>query len=179
MKTELIEREKYERVTNILYPFSGLDKIDSEIVANAAQRGKRVHDSCEGIVNGLGKFCDDDIEGYINSFMKWWEKGHKVMYVEKRFWDDEYKITGQVDFILDTPEGIAIVDLKTSYKPSKTWQAQGCAYAMLAKKAGLDVKKIYFIHLDKRGEEPKVYSYDVNDDFFLAILMVYRYFWGE
>lgn len=175
-----MDRDSYFRVTNILYPFSGLDKIDPSIVAHAAERGTKVHKICEGIIQGLGEFgIDEETEQYVESFKKWWEKGHEVIVMEKRFWCDELRITGQVDLILKTPgidEGLAIVDLKTSSKPSPTWQAQGSAYAYLAKKAGYDIRKIYFIHLLKTGKEAKIYEYPVDDGFFLDIYKVWNHF---
>mgnify|MGYP001597964535 CR=1 FL=1 len=167
-------------MTNVLYPFSGLDKINVNVLANAADRGTRVHKICEGIVQGLGELgVDDETKGYVDSFKLWWEKGHHVLMIEQRFWDDELKITGQVDLILRIPEGLAIVDLKTSSKPSKTWQAQGSAYAYLAKKSGHDIQKIYFLHLNKDGKEAKVHEYPVDDSFFLAILRVWIHFYQK
>ena len=46
--------DKHIRVTDILSPFSGLDRVPKDILANAARRGSRVHDVCEAIVKGLG-----------------------------------------------------------------------------------------------------------------------------
>lgn len=161
-------RQDYLRVTNILYPFSGLDKINPEVLAHAANRGTKVHKICEGIMSGLGEYgIEEETQGYIDSFKLWWEQGHKIVLMEKRFWCDVLKITGQVDLVLDTQEGLAILDLKTSSKPSKTWQIQGCAYAYLAKEAGYDIKKIYFLHLNRYGKPPKIYEYPVDASFFL------------
>jgi hypothetical protein len=172
-------RENYTRVTNVLYPFSGLEHINADVVAHAAERGSKVHKICEGIIQGLGELgVDDETRGYVESFKKWWEKGHEVLMMEKRFWDDELQITGQVDLILRTPDGLAIVDLKTSSRPSATWPAQGSAYAYLAKKAGHDIQKIFFLHLNKAGREAKLYEYPVDDSFFLAILRVWAHFFG-
>lgn len=180
MITNIHSREDYIRVTKILYPFSGLDKIDPEVVAHAADRGTRVHKICEGIISGIGEFgVDNETWGYVESFKKWWFTGINVVAMEQRFWDDELHLTGQVDLIIETPEGLAIVDLKTSSRPSKTWQAQGCAYAYLAKNAKYDIKKIKFIHLNKHGKEPKIYEYDVDDGFFLACYRVYNHFFKE
>lgn len=162
----------------MLYPFSGLDKIDPWVVANAAERGTKVHKICEGIVQGIGELgVDEETYGYVESFKKWWSQGHEVIEIEKRFWDDELMITGQVDFIIHTPEGLAVADLKTSYKHSLTWQLQGCAYAMLAKKSGYNIKKIIFIHLKKDGKPPRIYEYPVDDSFFLAVLRVWEHFY--
>lgn len=172
--------EKYTRVTSILYPFSGLDKINVSILAKAADRGTRVHKICEGIMTGLGELgVDDDTRDYVESFKKWWNKGHNVKAVEKRFWCSQLKITGQVDLILDTQDGLAIVDLKTCSRPSKTWPLQGAAYAYLAKKAGYDIKKIYFLHLLKSGKEAKVYEYPIDDLFFFSILRVWEHFYKK
>ncbi len=173
-------RENYLRVTKVLYPFSGLDKIDADVVAHAAERGTKVHQICEGIMQGLGEHgIDDETWGYVESFKKWWEAGHDIVLMEQRFWDDELQLTGQVDLILRVDGELMIVDLKTSSKPSKTWQGQGCAYAYLAKKSGYDVKRIGFLHLNKHGKEPKLIEYPVDDSFFLTILRVWQHFYQK
>ena len=164
-------------MTNILYPFSGLQGIDAQIVANAARRGTKVHKICEGIISGIGELgIDEETEGYIESFKQWWAQGIKPIEMEKRFWNDELGITGQVDLIIETPEGQAIVDFKTSSKPSKTWPVQGAAYAFLAKDAGYDIKKIIFLHLNKKGNQPKSYEYPIDDSFFLSVYKTYKHF---
>lgn len=177
MNLEQKSIENYLRVTNILYPFSGLQNIDAEIIENAAERGTKVHKICEAIISGLGDIgVHDETWGYVESFKKWWNNGIDVVEMEKRFWDDELYLTGQVDLIIRTDEGLAIVDFKTSSRPSKTWPAQGSAYAYLAKNAGYDIKKIIFLHLNKHGKEPKIYEYPIDDSFFLAIFRTYKHF---
>jgi hypothetical protein len=173
-------RENYIRVTTVLYPFSGLQNIDADVLAHAAARGTKVHKICEGIVSGIGEIgVDDETWGYVESFKKWWDKGVEVVEMERRFWDDELCFTGQVDFIIKTSEGLAIVDIKTSSRPSKTWEAQGSAYAYLAKNAGYDIKRIYFLHLNKHGKEPNIIEYPVDDSFFLAIFRIYKHFYHK
>ena len=174
------ENEGFTRVTSILYPFSGLDKIDPEIVANAADRGTRVHKICEAIIHGYGELgVEEETRPYVESFKQWWNLGHKVIAMEQRFWCRELMITGQVDLILETPEGLGIYDLKTSSKPSKTWEVQGTAYAYLARKAGYDIKKICFIHLQKTGRQPKLYEYPINESFFFAVHQVWNRFFNK
>lgn len=171
-------RENYVRVSHVLYPFSGLQHINADVVAHAAERGTKVHKTCEAIILGLGELgVDEETQPYVESFKKWWEKGVEVIELEKRFWDDKLRLTGQVDLIIKTDEGLVIADLKTSSKPSKTWPAQGSAYAYLAKNAGYDIKKIHFIHLNKTGKAPKIYEYPVDDSFFLAIFRTYKHFY--
>lgn len=175
-----MSREKYKRVTEVLYPFSGLDKIDTEVVRKAGERGTKVHKICESIASGLGELgVDTETYGYVESFKKWWGDGLNVVLMEHRFWCDELQITGQIDFLIQTHDCLEIVDIKTSYKPSKTWPAQGAAYAYLCKKAGYDVKKIKFLHLSKNGTTPKIYEYPVDDSFFFSILRVFIHFFNN
>lgn len=174
-----MKRENYLRVTETLYPFSGLQNIDQEIVQKAARRGTKVHKICEAIASGLGEMgVTDEVKGYIDSFKIWWGEGRKIAAMEERFWDDTLFLTGQVDFILEEPEGLVICDLKTSYAPSKTWMPQGCAYAYLAKSAGYPIKGIKFIHLNKQGKPPKVHTYEMDETIFLACLLVYTQFFA-
>lgn len=164
-----MSRENYLRVTNVLYPFTDLHKIDAGVLARAADRGTRVHKICEAIMTGLGDFgTEEDVKGYVESFKKWWGEGKDVVEIEKRFWCDTHAITGQVDFIMNTDEGLAIVDIKTSSKPSKTWPIQGSAYYYLARLGGFDIQKIFFLHLKKDGKEPNLISYTPDESFFSA-----------
>lgn len=168
------------RVTEILSPFSGLDRIPKDILANAAKRGTKVHDICEGIVKGLGEWgIDDETRGYVHSFKKWWETGIKVLALEQRFYCSELMITGQVDMIIESEEGAIILDLKTSSKPSKTWPLQGSAYAYMARKNGYDIRGIHFLHLNKHGMKPDLYVYDDQFDLFKKCLDIFKHFWRK
>jgi len=172
--------KEYLRVSEVLYPFSGLGTIDKSIVDNAARRGTKVHKICEAIIEGLGEIgVDDEAKGYVESFKKWWLLGHEVYCMEHRFWDDTHDITGQVDLIIENEDGLSIVDLKTSYKPSKTWPNQLSAYALLARNTGLKIDRIMIIHLNKHGKDPTVYEYEIDTDLFLEILKIYKYFFTD
>ena len=73
-------------MTEVLYPFSGLDKIPAHIVENAGRRGTVVHGICEGIVRGLGEWdVTEEARPYIDSFKQWWKEDIVVVDVEKRF----------------------------------------------------------------------------------------------
>jgi hypothetical protein len=177
--SELKELENYLRITQVLSPFSGLDKIDPYVLQNAADRGTRVHKICESIISGLGEFGNgEETWGYVESFKQWWATNPQVVVMEERFFDEDEKITGQVDLIIQIDEGLAIVDLKTSSRPSKTWAPQGSAYAYLARKKGYDIKKIFFLHLNKHGKAPKLIEYPINEKFFFEILNVFNHFYG-
>lgn len=171
---------RYLRVTEILSPFSGLEKIDPYVVKNAADRGTRVHKACEAIIDGLGEWdVDEEIFGYVESFKKWWALGHKVLSMEQRFKCSELMITGQVDLIIEKPEGAIILDIKTPLKPSKTWPLQGSAYAYMARKAGYPIKGIHFLQLSKTGTNPTIHVYDDQFDLFKKCLDVFNHFYRK
>ena len=171
---------KYTRVTEVLYPFSGLQSIPEHIVMHAAERGTKVHNICESIMKGLGDWdVDDETRPYVESFNKWWSLGHKVLSIEQRFFCSELMITGQVDMIIETDNGAVILDLKTSSKPSKTWPLQGSAYAYMARQAGYDIKGIHFLHLSKLGKEPTLYVYDDQFELFKKCMDVYKHFFEK
>ena len=172
-----INIDDYTRVTQVLYPFSGLDKVDPKILEKAANRGTRVHDICESIARNLGEWGnDEETKGYVDSFKIWWSQGVKVLAIEERFFCNDLMITGKVDMIIEVNGEAIILDLKTSAKPSKTWALQGSAYAYMARKNGYDIKGIQFLHLHKFGAEPRTYDYDDSFDLFSKCLHVYRYF---
>lgn len=168
---------KYLRVTEILYPFSDLGKIDVAVLQNAARRGTKVHKICESIMEGLGEWgVDDEVRGYVDSFKQWWKKGHEVVEIEKRFYDDDLGITGQVDMILKNETGMTILDLKTPAKSSKTWPLQGSAYALMARKYGFPINKIQFLQLKKDGKAPKLHEFEDHSELFLKTLDVFNHF---
>lgn len=172
-----MSEKRYLRVTEILSPFSGLNNINPNVLQHAANRGTRVHKACEAIVEGLGDWSiDDEIYGYVESFKKWWDEGHKVLSVEQRFFCSDLMITGQIDLILEEGDGAVILDIKTPVRPSKTWPLQGAAYAHMAKKSGYNIKGIHFLQLLKDGSHPKLHIYEDQFELFKQCLEVFNYF---
>ena len=176
----------YLRVTEVLAPFSGLHKVPAHFVENAALRGTRVHEICEAIVAGLGKWdITDEVAGYVESFERWWQPSIKVLALEDRFYDHNEKITGKVDLIIDLHGRPTIIDIKTASRFSKTWPVQGAAYAGLASAAtGLAIEDVIFLHLDKHGAIPTLHEMNAADivkhaEIFYSCLDAARYFAGE
>lgn len=167
------------RVTEILYPFSGLKHVDPTILENAAVRGTKVHSICEGIMQGIEWDVPEEYKGYVDSFMDWYVERPKVISQEQRFFCDDLMITGQVDVITETKDGCVIVDLKTSQRESRSWLLQGSAYSYLAKKAGYKIVDILFLKLERDGKAARRFYYDENFTLFRETLNVYRYFWGK
>lgn len=171
----------YARVTEILYPFSGLGSIDKDVLKNAADRGTRVHKACENIMQGLDWEHDPEVQGYVDSFHQWWKGGmcHQIIAIEKRFYDIELMITGQVDLILSGENSPYILDIKTPANPSKTWPIQGAAYAYMARKSGIPVRNVQFLQLFKDGKKPKLHEYDPDEyiDLFKKTIEVFTHFY--
>lgn len=169
----------FTRVTECLYHFSGLSKINPEILANACKRGTIVHSICDAIIEGIGTGeIFPECEGYILSF-KSWVINKKFIPKPARFYDNELMLTGECDAIYEEDGKLVVVDFKTSAKESKTWSLQGSAYMHLAKICGYEISRIEFIKLDKGGKKAKTYIYDHDFETFHACLKVYRHFYKQ
>lgn len=182
----------YTRVTEVLYPFSNLGKIDPTVVKKAADRGTVVHMLCDGIISGVGAFeaksllnyCSGEedreqekfkIDGFMKSFMQW-QEDKSFLEKPERFHCDKYMITGECDAIYQDDDGLVLVDFKCPVSESKTWALQGSAYSYLAKVAGHPISRIEFIKLDRTGKRPKVFVYKEDFGMFLKCLELYRHF---
>lgn len=178
-KTDDIIPEGYKRITEILWHFSEIKHVDPAVIAKAADRGTRVHNCCEAFIEGIGAFVDEDIKGYIDSFHTWWPIDMKIVHMEKRFSCHSLSITGKVDLIMQDHEGnLHLYDLKTSYRPSKTWSLQGNGYKYLASVNGIDISTINFVHLMRNSAPAKIITYPTDVDLFLKVVEVYNYFYA-
>jgi len=168
--------DEYVRVTNVLYPLSGLKSIPTEILQKAATRGTRVHEICDALMADIGVLdLEDEVAGYIRSFEQWLPR--KFLEKPDRFFCDTYKITGECDGMYVDGEDLVLFDIKTPVKPSNTWMLQLSAYAYLARLSGYPVTVIEVVRLNKDGKPPEVIRYKEDFDLFLSCLNVYRYFY--
>ena len=166
----------YLRVTQVLSFFSNFHKIDPNVLKNAANRGKLVHQIIEGIQEGFGKEdIPESAEGYINSF-EIWAEGKVFLPKPPRLYCDQLMITGEPDDIYKDGDELVLVDYKTPQNESKTWAMQAAAYDYLCKKSGYPITRREFVKLNKSGKAPKVYTYKDDIEMFLKILESYRYF---
>lgn len=167
----------YTRVTEVLFPLSGLKGIPAEVLKKAAERGTKVHEICDAIMSDLGFFwtsTDQKLLGYIQSFNQWLPKS----FIDKpdRFYCDDIMLTGECDRIYEDYGDLVLIDIKTPAKESKTWRLQASAYSYLAKKSGYNISRIEFIKLDKEGKFPEVLTYKEDMEMFLKCLDVHRHF---
>lgn len=177
-------REGYTRVTEVLSPFSDFSHIEPAVLANAADRGSRVHDYCEAHAKHLFVFdVDKDCKPYFESFKRWFDETvEEVAVVEERFYSDTYRITGKVDLIcrLKGDECFSIVDYKTPASVSLTWDLQSAAYRLLTADR-VPTERRLILMLPKDGSDAKVIEFTNHEqaqELYLNALKLYRYFKG-
>ena len=175
--------EEYDRVTDVLSPFSGYGKIDPMILDRAAARGTRVHNAIHEIITDLGEWTDTGgIEGYLKSFSSFWDSHEPfVLQQEQRYFDVPNQLTGQVDLIAMVNKERVLVDWKTSSQYNCTWPLQGAAYANLLKAADMNVTKVIFVKLNKDGKDANVYDFEPAQylEDFNKCLWAYRKFFRK
>lgn len=172
---DILSKADYVRVTEVLSMYSDFSMVSPEVLQIAKERGTEVHAECDNVMLEYSWNMGSTYRGYIKSFEAW-AKGRKFLPKPDRFYDPEMMVTGEVDGLYETPDGIVLIDIKTSARESKTWRLQTSAYSYMAKKKGYDIQRIEVIKLDKEGKPPKVYLYEENIDLFKKALDLYRYF---
>ncbi len=168
------------RVTDILRPFSGVDKIPPHKLYEKGLVGEALHEHAFDFINGIGVWDPyQNSDKYFESFRLWWEKEKKKhIFAEERFFCDELNITGKVDLVYKLDGKIILADYKTSHAPSKTWMMQGSAYRYLIETSDLKIDRIEFVHLSPLGEYPTVIEYPYNFDQFMMCLEVFKQFFA-
>jgi hypothetical protein len=178
--------EGYTRVTEILSAYTDFSHIEPSVLANAADRGTRVHRFCELYVkNLLIEPVDEDCKPYVDSFISWFDFiVDEVIQAEQRLFCDKWKITGQIDLIvkMKNSDSIYIVDIKTPQQSSKSWALQTSAYKHLVEtNSNIKVGFRGCLMLDRQGGEPKMVGYENHDrdaELFFSACKLHQYFKG-
>jgi len=186
MKKQNEIREGFTRVTSVLNPFTDFSMIEPAVLANASDRGTRVHNFCELYAkNLLIEPVDEDCKPYVESFIEWFDNFvGEVLHVEERLYCDDLKITGQIDLIckLKGSDRIYIIDLKTPQTSSKSWKLQTAAYQYLSVIGlGYFIQERGCLMLDKNGGQAKFISYtdyEKDSTLYFSALKLYRFFIG-
>lgn len=176
----------WDRVTEVLRPFTGIEFVDPDILTTACDRGNKVHSYIEGYLRGIPfQFEDDVVSPYAESFRKFWEASSHAfeggeLILEKRLFCSDKKITGKADVIIKTEGRTYIIDWKTSASKNKSWALQGAAYRYLCNVEGYEnVDAVLFVKLSKHGGRATSYkdeNYEENLEIFLKCLDLYRHF---
>ena len=162
----------YIRVTEVLSLMTDFSAIPAHILQGAADRGTAVHEAIAGIV--ALETLPSQWHGYVRAAREW-ERTQCFGYTwqEKRLYDKDLMITGQMDALLVSGE---LVDWKTSARWSPSWEIQMNAYMKMLQKNGHDVHKAVIVQLMKDGTYKAT---SVKEDpskwhTFLCLLSIYK-----
>jgi ATP-dependent exoDNAse (exonuclease V) beta subunit len=169
---------EHDRVTAILYPFSGLNKVPPAILDAAKERGTKVHEVYEAILEDMGYHIDEQYSGYVKSLEAWCE-GKIFLDRPSRWFCDDLMLTGECDGLYLDDGKVVLVDIKTPLRESKTWQLQGSAYAYLARKNGQQVDRVEFVQVKKDGSAATVHVYKEDFATYRKCLDLYRIFFKD
>lgn len=179
--------EGYIRVSDVVGMYKNYTDIDPNVLANAADRGTRVHAYCEAYAtNQFVESYDEDCAGYMASFIPWFDENvAEVIECETRINEPVTMLSGMYDMIvrLKGREGLTLIDFKTPVKACPTWELQLAAYGFLYKKKhGGNVNHMQVIQLSKAGKPAKVIEYQNQEkalELFLGALDLYKFFNGK
>lgn len=160
-------KEGYIRISDIVGQWNLLSGIPKHILENKARIGTNVHSKISSDLQDIFFCLEIDEEGYGESWEKWLNQNPLTPFlIEKRFDDDDLKITGRIDLIAETEKGLWIIDFKTSASAHPNiWELQGGFYHHLCKKNGLKMKNIVsFLQLKKDGSEAQLHEFKINKD---------------
>lgn len=172
MKDLDIERMKYPRVSDIISKQNEaeLRGIPLETLANASIRGIKIHAYCNTYLKGLFlSEIEEEYVPYVEAFNEWAETNvQETLRTSVRLYDDHKRFSGEYDAIVRLKDNsVALIDIKTSLKESRTWPVQLAAYKHLCELNGYGgIDTVYNIHLkkikpgeyDKSGEEKVMIS---------------------
>jgi hypothetical protein len=177
----------YPSVTQVLSVYQDFSMVPEHVLTMASERGTRVHAICASIAQGLfvsQRIITPDVEGYIESFKKWFKYVEEVVFVEGELVDSELGFLGHPDLIIrmQGDQFLTLTDLKTPAIIGKTWRAQCAAYKHLAMHK-FKIKRTGTLRLKQNGGFPifDEYSDTIFADLaaFMSALNAWRYFKGD
>lgn len=172
-------KEGYIRVSQILAQWDRFSNVKPEVLEAKTILGSDVHEAIYAHENQIGVMLEDKPYGYFKSFLEW-EKisGAKFIKNATRFYDDNMKITGEVDGIIKFPESeeLLLIDFKTSAtQDDLIWPLQGQFYYHLCLLNNIIIsKRFLFIQLNKNGEMPKIREYKASGKLMNVCISAYN-----
>lgn len=175
---------EYARVTEVIAScLNCYGHIDKHTLANKARIGKNVHKAIDLYLKGdipTLKGCEKD---YFNSFMQWYQTiNPQIIYNEKRLYDDDLRITGQIDALAIFPDEKlpVLIDYKCAVKEMDSWRYQAHFYHLLLKKNKYRISdRIVFLKLNNFNKLPIAYNYGINPSILDQCVQMARNFWTK
>lgn len=172
----------YASVTQALSPFVDFSMVPPAALAEAAERGSRVHAFCTAYALGLWspKLPPHETR-YFDSFKSWFDRYvDKVLFAEIEVVDHTHKYKGHPDLgvIIRGDDFGTVIDMKTPIAKSPVWRSQIAAYVH-ATDPKYNIRRGSSLRLRPSGAIALADPYDYHDsDFaaFLNALYAYRYF---
>lgn len=147
-------RKRYPRVSEIINKQTIEERlsIPSDALLKAGERGTKVHEYCTSYLTGLWTpEVDEECIPYVKAFIKWGETNIRTtIHTSTRLYDDKRRFTGEFDLIAElSDKQVALIDIKTSIKESRSWAIQLAAYKHLCEMNGYKIDAVYNVHLLK------------------------------
>jgi len=177
---ELID-PSYTRVSQILSIFSNYAHVPPAKLKKAQEIGTDVHAAIEAYFRDGFEPLSRSRTPYFESFLKWADVVHPDPIIfEKRFNDENWKITGRIDLLAKIDGKSCLIDFKTgSWVHPEIWELQLTFYRHLLFLHDHVVDDFMIVQLSKDAESPKVYKYKYDSmllDICMGALDCYRFF---
>lgn len=171
-------KEGYARVSDVLAIFQAYSMVPRKALKRAQEAGVTVHEAIEMYFKGEFIPIHPKYIPYFSSFLKFIDKfDPKPVIVEKRFYDENWMITGKVDLIATIYGEDMLVDFKTgSMAHPEIWKLQGSFYRHMCR---IPVEKLLFVQLSKEGNDPVIHDFEYSDcmvDVMSHAVKMHRYF---
>lgn len=153
------------RVSQIIAPYSGYNKVPKKILEKAAERGTLIHSACSSMVNKEECKLPYEYAKYAMSFGKFLPRIKSIHSQENRLEDSEWGYTGMYDYLgeVEGYKGIVLFDIKSSYAAKKIWGCQLAAYYRLVSEfLSITPSAIFSVHLSKEGKSPILTEYCIE-----------------
>ena len=172
---------KLPRVSQIISPYTGYNKVPKKILEKACNRGTLLHSACLSMVKKEEFKIPTELAKYAFSFVQFLPRITNVISSETRFDDHEWGFTGMYDYVAEVNgfSGITVMDIKTSYASKKVWGCQLAAYARLVEKhLNVVPEHLIVVHLDRNGKSANIIEYDkeVHTEHFRSMCVMYHLF---
>ena len=173
-------------VTGVLEPWNGLQFVDPQILAAAAQFGTHVHDACD--LFNRDELDEDDLaecSPLVWEHLQGWKlfleySGAVVVESELRVVSAKHGYAGTLDSICALQKTNRIYDIKTGAAVPKTVGPQVAAYNQAYREmTGRRLMKRYCVHLKANAYSVHPLQNPRDWDIFKAALTLHRWQTGE
>lgn len=129
--------------------------VPEDTLERARERGSEVHALLEAYDNGLAAAAPEGLERYLKDY-----KAMNLNAIASEYLvSDGEIVASMIDKVLETDEGIALADIKTTarlHEKSVAWQLSIYKYLFELQNPGVKAAALYAIHLPAKGKSKLV-----------------------